>query len=94
MTRSELIEKLSFLHSDLTSSQIETVVALIFKEISGALISGGRVELRGFGTFSLRKRDARMGRNPRTGETVKVKSKSVPFFKCGKDLRKMLNMAG
>ncbi len=68
-------------------------MALIFKEISGVLISGGRVELLGFGTFSLRERDARVGRNPRTGETVKVESKSVPFFKCGKDLRKMLNVA-
>lgn len=91
MTRSELISKLSYLHRDLTQSQIEAIVNHIFNEISEALTSGGRVELRGFGTFSLRKRDARIGRNPRTGEMVKVDSKSVPFFKSGKELREMLN---
>lgn len=94
MTRSELISKLSFVHRDLTQSQIETIVNLIFNEISGALTSGDRVELRGFGTFSLRKREARTGRNPRTGEMVSVDSKSVPFFKSGKELREMLNSAG
>nr|WP_232224303.1 integration host factor subunit beta [Candidatus Paracaedibacter symbiosus] len=94
MTRSELISKLSFIHRDLTQSQIETIVNHIFNEISGALTSGGRVELRGFGTFSLRKREARVGRNPRTGEMVQVDSKAVPFFKSGKELREMLNTAG
>lgn len=93
MTRSELISKLSFIHRDLTQSQIESIVSLIFEEISGALNAGGRVELRGFGTFSLRKREARTGRNPRTGEMVKVDSKAVPFFKSGKELREMLNNA-
>jgi len=91
MTRSELISKLSFIHRDLTQSQIEAIVSLIFEEISGALNAGGRVELRGFGTFSLRKREARTGRIPRTGEMVKVDSKAVPFFKSGKELREMLN---
>lgn len=91
MTRSELISKLSFLHRDLTQNQIEAIVSRIFGEITEALTSGGRVELRGFGTFSLRKRDARIGRNPRTGQTVDVDSKAVPFFKSGKELREMLN---
>ena len=91
MTRSELISKLSFIHRDLTQSQIETIVNLIFNEISEALTSGGRVELRGFGTFSLRKREARTGRNPRTGEMVKVDRKAIPFFKSGKELKEMVN---
>lgn len=91
MTRSELISKLSFIHKDLTQSQVETIVNLIFNEILQALTAGGRVELRGFGTFSLRKREARVGRNPRTGEMVKVENKLIPFFKTGKELREMLN---
>lgn len=92
MTRSELISKLSFMHRDLTQNQIEAIVNRIFGEITDALTSGGRVELRGFGTFSLRKRDARIGRNPRTGQTVEVDSKAVPFFKSGKELRELLNI--
>lgn len=93
MTRSELISKLSFMHRDLTQNQIEAIVSRIFGEITDALTSGGRVELRGFGTFSLRKREARVGRNPRTGQTVEVDSKAVPFFKSGKELRELLNIS-
>lgn len=93
MTRSELISKLVFMHRELTQSQIEDIVNHIFDEITEALSKGGRVELRGFGTFSLRKRDERVGRNPRTGQAVRVDSKAVPFFKTGKELRQLLNLA-
>lgn len=93
MTRSELIAKISMSHHQLTHAQIEDIVHLIFDRITHALVSGGRVELRGFGTFSLRQRNERVGRNPRTGETVTVASKSVPFFKTGKELRQVLNVS-
>lgn len=91
MTRSELVLKLSSLHKDLSSSQIESIVHFVFDGIAKALKEGGRVELRGFGTFSLRQREARMGRNPRTGQSVEVDGKAVPFFKTGKELRHLLN---
>ena len=70
---------------------IEMIVATVFDEITGALAQGDRVELRGFGAFSVRKRDARTGRNPRTGEAVPVAEKGVPHFKAGKELRERLN---
>lgn len=91
MTRSELISKLSYLHRDLTQAEIEAIVNRIFSDITDTLKNGGRVELRGFGTFSLRHRKPRTGRNPRTGETVLVEGKSVPFFKSGKELKQLLN---
>jgi integration host factor subunit beta len=91
MTRSELILRLSSLHKDLTTSQIESIVHFVFDGIAKALKDGGRVELRGFGTFSLRQREARLGRNPRTGQAVEVEGKAVPFFKTGKELRQLLN---
>ncbi len=91
MTRSELISKLSSLHRDLTQEQIDAIVTQIFDDIAATLKSGGRVELRGFGTFSLRHRSPRTGRNPRTGESVYVEGKSVPFFKAGKELKQLLN---
>ncbi len=70
---------------------VERIVATIFDEISSALADGGRVELRGFGAFSVKARDARIGRNPRTGEVVNISRKFVPFFKAGKHLRDRLN---
>lgn len=70
---------------------IEKVVNVVLGEIGNALAQGDRVELRGFGAFSVRKRDARKGRNPRTGEPVKVPAKAVPFFKAGKELRARVN---
>lgn len=91
MTRSELISKLSYLYRDLTQAEIEAIVDRIFGDITNSLQRGGRVELRGFGTFSLRHRKPRTGRNPRTGETVLVEGKSVPFFKSGKELKQLLN---
>jgi integration host factor subunit beta len=91
MIKSELIAKLATENPHLTVKDVEKVVGVIFDEMIEALERGGRVELRGFGAFSVRSRPARSGRNPRTGETVKVKAKHVPFFKSGKELRERLN---
>lgn len=91
MLRSELIVKLAEEQSDMRPRDVEKVVDVIFDEISAALERGDRVELRGFGAFSVRRRDARTGRNPKTGLPVQVNSKHVPFFKAGKELRSRLN---
>lgn len=91
MIKSELITKIAEANPHLYYRDVERIVATIFEEITAALSAGNRVELRGFGTFSIKERDARIGRNPRTGETVNVASKKVPFFKTGKDLRDRLN---
>ncbi len=91
MTKSELIQRLAEQNPHLYHHDVERIVAKIFDEISSALINGERVELRGFGAFSVKVRDARIGRNPRTGEAVSVSSKLVPFFKAGKDLRDSVN---
>ena len=94
MIRSELVQKLCHDFPDLSQREIELVVTGIFNEITVQLAKGGRVELRGFGAFSTRQRDARTGRNPRTGESVSVDEKHVPFFKTGKLLRERLNGDG
>ena len=91
MTRSELIARLAEKNPSLYLSDAERIVSTVFDEITAALKAGGRVELRGFGVFSVRERNARAGRNPRTGEKVSVQAKSVPFFKAGKKLRDRLN---
>jgi len=91
MIKSELIEALAEENPHLTQRDIERVVGVIFERMARALESGGRVELRGFGAFSVRSRPARAGRNPRTGEAVDVPAKHVPFFKSGKELRAKLN---
>lgn len=91
MIRSELLQALSKGNPELRSDEIEQVVDLFFDEITRQLAEGGRVELRGFGAFSTRERDARQGRNPRTGEAVDVAAKRVPFFKPGKEVRRLLN---
>jgi len=91
MTKSELIARMSEKFSTMTNRDVEKAIDLIFEEITGALANGGRVELRGFGAFSVRFRDKRVGRNPRTGERVEVDGKYVPFFKPGKGLRERLN---
>lgn len=91
MLRSELIERLAIENPSLKLREVERIVDAIFDEIASALENGHRVELRGFGAFSVRRRDARTGRNPRTGDPVSVESKSVPFFKAGKELRSRLN---
>ena len=91
MIRSELLQELHKDNPDLRAEEIEQVVDVFFDEIAQRLAEGGRVELRGFGAFSTRERDARVGRNPRTGEAVNVPAKRVPYFKAGKEIRKRLN---
>ncbi len=92
MTRSELIARLAATHDHLYHRDVERIVATVFEEITAALARGERVELRGFGAFSVKERSARVGRNPRTGESVDVSAKYVPYFKTGKQLREMLNI--
>lgn len=91
MTKSELIQRLAEHNPHLTLKEVEKIVNTIFEKITDTLKQGGRVELRGFGAFSVKQRDARKGRNPRTGETVFVEAKKMPFFKTGKALRERLN---
>ena len=91
MIRSELIKKLETENVELKTEEIEKIVGLFFGEIIQRLADGGRVELRGFGAFSTRNRSPRKGRNPRTGASVEVPSKCVPYFKPGKEVRERLN---
>jgi len=91
MIKSELIAKLAAANPHLFQRDIERIVGTVFEEITVALERGDRVELRGFGAFSVKSRPARTGRNPRTGEPVTVDQKFVPFFKTGKELRERLN---
>lgn len=91
MIRSELIQKIADENPHLYQRDVERIVNTIFEEIIQAMADGDRVELRGFGAFSVKKRDARLGRNPRTGDAVEVEEKHVPFFKTGKLLRDRLN---
>ncbi|MDT8328533.1 MAG: integration host factor subunit beta [Roseovarius sp.] len=91
MIRSELIQKIADENPHLYQRDVERIVNTIFNEITDAMAGGNRVELRGFGAFSVKQREARTGRNPRTGESVQVEEKHVPFFKTGKLLRDRLN---
>jgi integration host factor subunit beta len=91
MIRSELIQKIADENPHLYQRDVERIVGTVFDEITGAMSDGNRVELRGFGAFSVKKREPRVGRNPRTGEAVEVEQKHVPFFKTGKLLRDRLN---
>jgi len=91
MIKSELIDKLAEANPHLYHRDIERVVNTVLDGITDALAQGDRVELRGFGAFSVRRRPARVGRNPRTGESVAVKEKHVPFFKTGKELRERVD---
>ena len=91
MIRSELIQKIAEENPHLYQRDVERIVNTIFDRIIEAMASGNRVELRGFGAFSIKRRDGRVGRNPRTGEAVEVDEKHVPFFKTGKLLRDRLN---
>ena len=91
MTKSELIAHLAATNPHLRQLDVELIVATIFNEITVALGRGDRVELRGFGAFSTKRRDPRTGRNPRTGEAVEVAGKAVPYFKPGKELRERIN---
>ena len=94
MIKSELIAKLAAENPHLTQKDVERVVGIILDRMTQAMVEGGRVELRGFGAFSVRARPARTGRNPRTGTAVDVQAKAVPFFKSGKELRERLNAGG
>jgi len=91
MIRSELLQALAKENPDLRADEVEQVLDTFFDEIGKRLAEGGRVELRGFGAFSTRERGARKGRNPRTGEAVDVPEKKVPYFKPGKEMRRVVN---
>lgn len=92
MIKSELVQRLTEKNPHLYQRDVEKIVNAILDEVTSALTSGNRVELRGFGAFSVKKRDARLGRNPRTGAHVDVDEKMVPFFKTGKEMRERLNV--
>ena len=92
MIKSELVLKISEQNPHLYQRDVENIVNAILNTIADALARGDRVELRGFGAFSVKKRDARTGRNPRTGEQVEVDAKKVPYFKPGKEMRERLNV--
>jgi integration host factor subunit beta len=91
VTKSELIAELASANPHLRAADVEVIVGTVFDEITTALARGDRVELRGFGAFTVKRRNARTGRNPRTGASVEVTAKAVPFFKAGKDLRDRIN---
>ncbi len=91
MIRSDLLAKLGAENPELKPDEIEKIVDCFFGQIIQRLAEGGRVELRGFGAFSTRSREPRIGRNPRTGESVEVPGKRVPYFKPGKEIRERLN---
>jgi integration host factor subunit beta len=94
MIKSELVQKIADRNPHLYHRDIERIVNTVLDQVIGALRDGDRVELRGFGAFSAKSRNARMGRNPRTGAAVEVVAKRVPFFKTGKELRERLNTKG
>lgn len=91
MTKSELIERLSVATGELNKKEAELIVNTIFDSIGDALVGGDRVEIRGFGSFTIRERDARVARNPKSGEVVSIPNKKTPFFKTGKELRLRVN---
>ncbi len=91
MIKSELVQRLAEENPHLFVKDVEKIVATIFDTISEAMAEGDRVELRGFGAFSVKHREARVGRNPRTGEAVNIEEKWTPFFKAGKEMRERLN---
>ncbi len=91
MIKSELIQKIAEKNPHLYHRDVERIINTVFDEVIRALYQGDRVELRGFGAFSAKARQARIGRNPRTGDSVSVNAKKVPFFKTGKELRERLN---
>ena len=92
MIKSELIQKIADKNPHLYHRDVERIINTVFDQIITALREGDRVELRGFGAFSVKSRESRLGRNPRTGDSVQVEAKRVPFFKTGKELRERLNI--
>ena len=91
MNKSELIDKIAAQQSHLSARDVELAVKMLMEQMAETLAEGERIEIRGFGSFSLRRREARLGRNPRTGEAVQLPSKHVPHFKPGKALREGIN---
>lgn len=91
MTKSELVEKIMEANGFLNRKDSETVVNIIFDSMTNALMSGDKVEIRGFGSFTIREREAREARNPKNGEIVKIPAKRTPFFKTGKELKERVN---
>jgi integration host factor beta subunit len=91
MTKSELVEKIMEANGILSRKESELVVNIIFDSMADALKAGDKVEIRGFGSFTIRERDAREARNPKSGEIVKIPAKKTPFFKTGKELRERVN---
>jgi len=94
MIKSELVQKLAEENPNLFHRDIERIVTIVFEGVAESLARGERVELRGFGAFSVKHRPARVGRNPRSGEPVRIEEKYAPFFKAGKELRDRLNREG
>ena len=94
MIKSELIQRVAAANPHLFQRDVERIINIVLDEITGALARGDRVELRGFGAFTVKYRGPRQGRNPRTGEPVQVDEKYIPFFKTGKELRERLNVDG
>ena len=92
MTKSELIEKITAVQTQLSSKDVELAVKMMLDNMAEALAAGERIEIRGFGSFSLHYRAARLGRNPKTGEKVELEGKYVPHFKPGKELRERVNL--
>jgi integration host factor subunit beta len=91
MTKSELIERVSEAGSSLSRQKAESVVNVIFDSMAQALQDGDKIEIRGFGSFTIRERDSRLARNPKTGDTVEIAAKKTPFFKTGKELRERVD---
>ena len=91
MIKSELAKKLADKNPHLYIQDVDRIVNIVLDEITNTLLAGGRIELRGFGAFTVKSREARLGRNPRTGTAVDVCAKRIPTFRCGKDLHKRLN---
>ena len=93
MTKADLVEKVAS-KINLNKKETDNIVGIIFQSITNSLSEGDKVELRGFGSFRIRERNARMGRNPKSGEKVEVPAKKIPFFKAGKELREMVDVSG
>ena len=91
MTKSDLVEKIAEKNPNLTKKDVETIVNIIFDSMTASLARGERIEIRGFGSFQVKHREAREGRNPKTGEKVDVPPKKIPYFKMGKELKALLN---
>jgi len=91
MTKSELIEKVSSKVSAFSKRDIEIIVDTLFQSMADSLANGGKVEIRGFGSFKIKEREGRQGRNPKSGENIFIQPKKVPFFKAGKEIRERIN---